>query len=592
MVVRSPIIAVLGHVDHGKTSVLDFIRGTAVASKEAGLITQHIGATEVPLDTIKNICGNLLDTFKIKFTIPGLLFIDTPGHEAFTNLRKRGGSIADLAVLVIDINQGIQPQTAEAINILKTFKVPFIIAANKIDILSGWKSVSKIAIQNIEKQSPETKKTFETKFYNLLAQLSEYGFDSDLYNRIDDYKQKIAIIPTSAKTGEGIPELLAMIAGLTQKFLGKRLVAELSKNAKGTILEIKEEKGMGTTADVIIYDGILKKNDTIIIGGIDEVIETKVRALLKPLPLVEIREKGAKFEKINEVAAATGVKILAPELDRTIAGSPFRSARNSKEIKEAKSQILEEIEEVLIETEEEGIIVKADTLGSLEAISNLFKEKGIKIKSANIGDINKKDISEAISSMAKDQLYGFVLGFNVNINEDISKIAKDSNVNVIIDQVIYKLIEKYEEALENKKKELELKSLEGLVWPAKIRIIPGYVFRQSNPAIFGVEVLSGKLTPKVEIMNSEGKNIGEIKTIEDSGEKLQELTSGHQAAISVPGLTLGRQAKEGDIIYVDMPEDSFKLMKTTAKKFLSKSDIELLKEIAEIKRKDNEIWGL
>jgi translation initiation factor 5B len=250
--IRQPIITVLGHVDHGKTSLLDFIRGTTVASREAGAITQHVGASSVPLEVIQKLCGPLLEKFKIKFTIPGLLFIDTPGHEIFTNLRKRGGSVADMAIVVIDIMQGIQPQTKEAIQILKTFKVPFVVAANKIDLIQNWKTHTLIFTQNFEKQMAATKEQFEKKFYNLVGQLSEVGFDSDLYTKVDDYKKKVAIVPVSAKTGEGVAELLALISGLTQKFLESSLKVEVKGPAKGTILEIKEEKGLGTTADVII----------------------------------------------------------------------------------------------------------------------------------------------------------------------------------------------------------------------------------------------------------------------------------------------------------------------------------------------------
>ena len=177
MTIRQPIITVLGHVDHGKTSVLDYLRGTTLADREAGKITQHIGATEVPLDKIKESCGELLDLFKLEFNIPGLLFIDTPGHEAFSNLRKRGGSIADIAVLVIDINQGIQPQTRESIEILKSFKVPFIIAANKVDLITGWNSKDKIFIKNLKNQAENVTKYFNNNFYKILGNLSEMGFE-------------------------------------------------------------------------------------------------------------------------------------------------------------------------------------------------------------------------------------------------------------------------------------------------------------------------------------------------------------------------------------------------------------------------------
>ncbi len=586
--IRQPIITVLGHVDHGKTTLLDWIRGTTLAQREAGLITQHIGATEIPLDTVRKVCGDLMFT-NLKFTIPGLLFVDTPGHEAFANLRKRGGSIADLAILVVDINQGVQPQTKEAIDILKTFKVPFILAANKLDVVTGWKLHNKLFIKNIEKQIPSVKENYEKRFYKLIGDVSELGFTVDLYTNIQDYSKSVAVVPISAKTGEGVAELLALATGLSQRFLSKRLEIDPKKPAKGTILEIKEEKGMGTTADVIIYDGSLTEDDTIIVGGIDRLVETKIRSLLKPLPLAEIRDKKSRFKNVKEVVAATGIKIIAPNLKDAIAGAPFASARNEKQIKTAKEEIAKEISEVLIETQEEGVILKADTLGSLEAASNLFKQKEIPIKRAAIGNINKNDVAAAA---ANEPLKAFVLGFNVKASSSVQKDAEKSKVIILSEPVIYKLVEKYEKELEKIAKRLEIEQLQGLIWPAKIRILSQYIFRQCNPAVFGVEVIAGKLKPGVKLMTEEGVIVGAVKTLEDQGKKLEELKMNQQAAISVPGLTIGRQVDGDDILYVDQSEASYRLLKGRARKHLKKSDVEILKELAEIKRKERSTWGI
>lgn len=526
---------------------------------------------------------------KIKFTIPGLLFIDTPGHEAFANLRKRGGSIADMAILVVDINQGLQPQTKEAIDILKTFKVPFIIAANKVDVLPGWKLHNNLFIKNLDKQLQSAKEAYEKKFYNIIGQISELGFEVDIYTKVENYAKTVAVVPISAKTGEGVAELLALITGLSQKFLSKELEIKPDEPAKGTILEIKEEKGMGTTADVVIYDGSLTKDDTIIVGGIDRLVQTKIRSLLKPLPLSEIRDKKSRFKNIDKVVAATGVKIIAPDLKDAIAGAPFASARNEKQIEAARKEIIKEISEVLIETQEEGVILKADTLGSLEASSNLFRQKEIPIKRAAIGEINKNDVAAAASN---EPLKAFVLGFNVKASDTVRKDAEKSKVVVLSEPVIYKLLEKYEDEIDKIKHRLEIEQLKGLVWPAKIKILSQYIFRQSNPAIFGVEVIAGKLTPKVELITEDGLVVGEIKSIEDQGKKLEELNMGNQAAVSVQGLTIGRQADGGDILFVNQTENSFRLLKGAAKKHLRKADIEVLKELAEIKRKDNSAWAI
>jgi translation initiation factor 5B len=493
--IRQPIITVLGHVDHGKTSLLDFIRSSAVAAREAGGITQAVGASIVPLEVVRKLCGSLLDKFRIQFTIPGLLFIDTPGHEAFTNLRKRGGSIADLAVVVIDVMQGVQPQTKEAIEILRTFRVPFVVALNKIDMIANWKSHSKIFTANYEKQLQATRELFDNKFYRLLGQLSELGFDCELYWKLEDYTKKLAVVPISAKTGEGVAELIALIAGLAQRFLESKLVTELSENARGTILEIKEETGLGLCADVILYAGSLRKGDMIVIGGLDEVVVTKVKGLMEPLPLVEMRDARRKFKPVFEARAATGIKIIAPDLDRAVAGAPLLSARDAGDVSKAREEIEKEIESLLVETSNVGIILKTDTLGSLEALSNLLAAKGVKIKRVGIGPIARKDVMEVAGFASTNPLDAFILGFNVGIDEDTGRLAEVSKVKVITDTIIYHLLEVYEQEIEKRKREIELEKLEGLVWPAKFRFLPGYVFRQSHPAVFGVEIIAGKLKP-------------------------------------------------------------------------------------------------
>ncbi|MFH0869034.1 MAG: translation initiation factor IF-2 [archaeon] len=589
--IRSPVIVTLGHVDHGKTSLLDFIRGTAVALREPGAITQMIGASTVPLEVIQKLCGPLLDKFKIKFTIPGLLFIDTPGHEVFTNLRKRGGSTADIAIVVIDIMQGMQPQTREAIEILKTFKVPFVVAANKIDMLQGWKNQSSVFIQNFEKQNINTKEFFDKKFYTLVGQLSETGFDSDLYTKVDDYRKRVSIVPVSARTGEGVAELLALLTGLAQKFLGTSLEIDEKCSAKGTVLEIKEETGLGVTADAIIYDGCIKVGDVIVLGGVSGIIKTKVKALLRPLPLVEMRDARRRFEPVREVFAASGVKIVAPDLDKAIAGTPLLSGKTDAEIEAAEKSVSEEIESIVLQTDDTGIILKTDTLGSLEAVAAILRKKNICIKKLGIGPISRADVMAAAAAACSAPLETFVLGFNVKADDPVVVEAEKQGVTVITDKIIYHLIERFEQEIEKKRTDMEKKALEGIIWPGKFRILPGFVFRASHPAVFGVEVIGGKIKPRVTVMTKDAKEIGDIKEIEDEGKKLQELKVGEKAAVSVEGITIGRQVKEGDTLFVAMTECNFRALKEN-KELLSKAEIEILKEIAVIKRKEKETWGV
>lgn len=584
MATRSPICTVVGHVDHGKSSILDKIRGSAIVKAEAGAITQAIGASIIPLDVIKKICGDLLDSLKIEFTIPGLLFIDTPGHAAFTNLRKRGGNLADIAILVIDIREGIMPQTIESIEILKQYKTPFIIAANKIDLLYGWKQNQAALIPNINSQEQKTLQEIETKLYEIVGKLAEYGFNAERFDRVDDYTKQIAIVPTSAATGEGIPEFLMVLVGLAQKYLEQCLECDVEGNAKGIIFEVKEEKGIGKSMDVIIYDGTLKVNDTIVIGGINEPIVTKVRGMFEPAPLAEMRDKKSKFEPVKQVYAATGVKIAAPDIEDVVAGMPIVQ---TEDIEKAKQEVQTQVEEVIIETDKEGLVVKADSLGSLEALIKLLREENISIKRATIGNITKKDISDAASNYGSDPFTCVVLGFNV---EDISGIC-DDKVKLITSQVIYEIIDLYKKWLEEEKRKKEASVLDELVQPVKLEFLKGYIFRQSNPAIFGAEVLAGTLKANTPIMNKLGKRLSSVKSVQADKETVEKAEKGKQVAISVPDVTVGRQVNEGDILYSDIPEEDFRKYKKF-KEYLTEGQKMVLKEIAEIKREENPVWGI
>lgn len=586
--VRSPICSCLGHVDHGKSSILDKIRNTAIVEGEAGRITQAIGASIIPLDTIKKICGNLLENLHMDFTIPGILAIDTPGHAAFTTLRKRGGSISDIGILVVDINEGLKPQTIEAIEILKTYKTPFIIAANKIDLLPGWKKGDDLLLKNIGSQDPKTTGIFEQKMYALVEEMrNKFEINSDRFDRVGDFTKQVAIVPVSAMTGEGIPELLMVLAGLAQKYLEGCLECNIEGPAKGTILEVKEEKGLGKTMDIILYDGTLKVNDIIVIGSVDKPIVTKVRALFEPKALIDMKDKKSRYQSVKEVTAATGVKISAPEIEGVVAGMPLRSC-SENDIESVKEEIMKEIEETRIDTEKEGIIVKADTIGSLEAITKLFKEKGIAIRRADIGNISKKDISDAESNYEKDPFSAVILGFNVGLQHDV---IKPGNIEIITSDVIYTLIDSFEKWQEEQKKKMEEKELDNVTRPCKIELMKGYVFRQNNPAVVGVTVLEGAVKPDTDLMNLQGRRLTTIKSVQKENESVKEAKKNETVALSMDRITIGRQVNEGDTLISYIEEDDFRKLKDY-KHLLSKEEVELLKEIADIMRKDNPTWGV
>lgn len=573
----------MGHVDHGKTSLLDAIRGTAIAAKEAGGITQAIGASIIPLNTIKQVCGALLDKLKLNVVIPGLLFIDTPGHAAFVNLRKRGGNLADIAIVVVDINEGLMPQTKESIEILKQYKTPFIVAVNKIDLIEGWRLHKGSVLENFQVQYPQVQALFERKLYELVAQLYEMGLAADRFDRVSDYTKQIAMVPVSAKSGEGIPELLMMLTGLAQRYLENKLNIEEHAPAKGTILEVKEQKGLGTIADVIIYDGTLKVNDPIIIATLDKPLQTKVKALFQPAPHAEMREKKAKFDSVKSVTAATGVRLVPQDCEGLVAGMPLIGA--SGNVQEILDQLQKEVREVVIESDAKGIIAKADSLGSLEALMTLLRDKGITIQKSSIGPISKKDISDAEALLATDPLHGVILGFN------IPKPEFQTNAQVLINDVIYRLIEDYEAWRASQQKKIEASALDILVKPCKLELLKGYVFRQNNPAIAGVEVIAGTLRSNTPLMNAQGKELTLVKGIQMEQENVNKAEKGKRPAVSMPGVTIGRQLMEGDTLYSMIPEEHFRKYKEH-KDLLSEDEKNVLKEIAEIMRKNNPVWGI
>ncbi len=581
--IRQPIITVMGHVDHGKTTLLDKIRSSAIASREAGKITQHIGASEVPSNVINEICKDIPNFSSSSMKIPGLLFIDTPGHEAFTNLRKRGGSIADMAILVVDITQGFQPQTIEAINILKEYKTPFIVAANKIDLIQGWNvNKTKSFKVSFDKQNESVKNLIDNKVYELVGRLGEFGFNSELYSRVTNFQNELSIIPISAKTGEGLAELLMLVSGLSQKFLELKLNIEVNGPAKGSILEKNEIKGLGTTIDVIIYDGTLHVNDQIAFATADnDVKSTKVKALLKPKPLHEIRESSSKFFYVDSVSAASGVKIAAVGIEDAMPGSPLLQIDNDMDYKDLiKSEMAD-----VFKTDTSGIILKADSIGSLEAISKLLESENFRISKKGIGNVNKRDLMDAFAMYGIDPLSAVILAFNVNIDPDAEDESKTANIKIISENVIYKLIDSYKEFINTKTGEKKKEIEDRITFPSKIELIAGDCFRVSHPAIFGVSIISGKVKPGYVMMNKDGTVVGRIKGIQNDKHALTEAVKGDEIAMSMDEPTYGRQIHEGEVLYTRESKENIFLLSNDFSYMLTDDDKSTLVEIEKIMSK-------
>ncbi|MBI5347067.1 MAG: translation initiation factor IF-2 [Candidatus Aenigmarchaeota archaeon] len=572
-------------MDHGKTTLLDFIRKTSVTAKEPGLITQTISTTFIPTTVVTGTCEKLLERFKFSISVPGLLFIDTPGHAAFTTMRQRGGSIADIAVVVVDINEGLMPQTTESIEMLKSFKTPFVIAMNKIDRIYDWSS-GKCFIENFSEQYEHVKGEFEKKFYSIVKQITELGLDAERFDRIADFSKKIAIVPISAKTGEGVPDLLTVIAGLSEKFLKNRLIT--TQEAGGTILEVKEVTGLGTTIDVIVYDGTISKGDFLIIGG-KSPVATKIKALLEPQAMKDMRTE-KQFVSIDSCSAAIGVKIVATGLKDIVAGLPVRTAKSQHDAESIMKEMKDEASEVEIERKAEGLILRADTVGSLEALIRVFEKYAI--RSAKIGNINKNDVINAEAN--NNPMLKIVIGFNAGISDEAEAIANASKIKIFTSDIIYRLVEDYEKYCENKAEEMRREELRNVTKPGKIKILPGCVFRTSSPAIVGCEVVSGKILPKsplFKVVNNAPVVVGTIKQIQKEGNDMDEAKIGDKVAVSITGPTVGRQIRESDELYTNIEAEEYKKLKKF-EDLLTQNERQTLDEIAGIKKRKNPSWGL
>jgi translation initiation factor 5B len=589
---RQPVVVVLGHVDSGKTSLLDKIRGTAVQSREVGGITQHIGASYFPIETIKEITGKLFDKLsRSENPVPGLLVIDTPGHEVFANLRMRGGSAADIAILVVDVNKGLEAQTIESLDILKNRKVPFVIALNKIDQIWGWKKNNSILIaEQLKMQDPTIVSYLDEKIYNVVGALSQLGFSSEAFWRVKDFTKEVAIVPVSAKTGTGIPELLAVLVGLTQQFMSKRLERHETET-KGIVLEVNDEIGLGPSANIILLDGTLKRGDIIVIGKKDRVTTTKIKALLIPKPLDEMRDPRDKFRHVDKVIAAAGLKITSPDLEGVLAGSPLYVMNNQEDEKKLKAIIEYEIKSAIIQTESNGIILRCDTIGSIEAITELLKKQNIPIRSADLGNITRRDILSASAVREKDRYLGVVLGFNVKVLEDAEKEAFERKIRILNEKIIYNLVRSYSEWVTYEKIHEDSIIFNEIHPICKFQFLKGYVFRRNNPAVFGAEIMIGKLRQKISVMNEKGKKIGIIHQIQNEGKNLEVADKGTQVALSIKEPTVGRQINEGDTFYTDLNSKEARLLLERFSDRLNEEEHEIFNFILSKKRETDPAFG-
>ena len=414
----------------------------------------------------------------------------------------------------------------------------------------------------------------------MVGSLQHHGFDGKPFYEVTDFSKELALIPCSAKTGEGINELILTLSGLSQKFLKESL--RLGDEAKGVVLEIKKEKDM-QFAEAIIYDGVLKSTDEIVIASFDDPVVSKIRVLEEILPI------STKFKAAKEISAASGIRMQLINSEGILAGMPFSVFKG--DLEEVKEQFKKDIGEKL-KTDKAGIIVKANSLGSLEALVGMLKQERIPIISSGIGKISKKDLISAQTNLREDPVNALIIGFCVEEDDDLKEMVKEKQgIKILTNEVIYKLIEELTEFQEVKRNDIKREKLMGLASVCKVKILHEYIFRNSNPAVFGVKVEAGKIRPGVRLIDKDGKEIGKVKDVQENQNKVKEAEAGKEIAISIPGIMFDRVLEGVDELYSDLSEKQFRDFKDN-KELLTSNEVQVLQRIAQIKRAEKATWGV
>jgi translation initiation factor 5B len=581
---REPIVSLLGHVDHGKTTLLDRISGSVRASKEAGGITQHIGAIEVPGETLRRLCEGTLRIEQL--VVPGLLFVDTPGHRSFETMRRRGGALADLAILVVDAREGVMPQTRESIQILRNAKTPFALALTKIDLLAGWRKVTgpvRLPDQ-ITRSTPEFSKALDAHVYSVAEEIVRLGFSADRYDRVSDFTRNVGIVPVSARAGVGVPELIALLVGLAQRFLREELKL-VTEGGEATILERSDQKGVGPVGNVIVYRGGIAVGDEIVANGRTEPFTTRVRGIYRPEPVSPGRpSKQTRLESLDSVRAAAGVYLAAPGIEEAMPGGLLKVVHSPAEAEEARAVLARESTPVG-EVAESGVALYADTLGGLEALAFECRDRGIPVHEAGVGPVARPTVMRAAT--VHDPTHRAVLAFNVPILPDALPEGETA-VRVFRAEVMYRAIEEYLAWRTERARQLEAERRHTVVHPAKLEVLSGFVFRISKPAIVGIRVLGGTLRPGVRLMRHDGTEVGVLRSLQRENESITEAEEQSEVAASIEGAVVGRNLKEGDQLYVAIPESAARALKG---KPLTPKEQEILDEVVRMHRASQPFWG-
>uniref|UniRef100_A0A7S3JYZ7 Eukaryotic translation initiation factor 5B n=1 Tax=Aureoumbra lagunensis TaxID=44058 RepID=A0A7S3JYZ7_9STRA len=595
---RAPICCIMGHVDTGKTKLLDKIRQTNVQDGEAGGITQQIGATyfdkatlvekikpvrefleshEKKPSAIDSILfsqdSNLSDADSLR--LPALMIIDTPGHEAFSNLRSRGSSLCDMAIVVVDLMHGLEPQTLESISMLKRKRTPFVVALNKIDRCYDWKPIEGASIRSsLATQAEHTRQEFQQRFEQCSVELNEQGLNVSLYWENTDPKTYVSIVPTSAITGEGVPDLLRTVLSLTQQRLAEKLM--WCATLQCTVLEVKVVEGLGATLDVILVNGTLFEGDTLVVCTQEGALVTQARALLTPPPSRETRVK-TELIKHERIEAAVGLKITGPNLDKVVPGTSVFVCGPDDSLDDLKEEVMRDVSALVssLATEDHGVSVQASTLGALEALLEFLRNPGkdrdgkerapIPVFSASVGPIYKKDVIRA-SVMGKKghEEYACILGFDVPVDRDARAHAEEVGVQIFTADIIYHLENHFTRHLDDIMERKRNEARDIAVFPVLVRISPKHVFNAKDPIVVGVTVDDGilKVGTPLCIPHNGFLDVGVVQSIECNHKEVDRVKKGQECAIKIvnqanPTLTYGRQFDATHTLYSKLSRGTF-----------------------------------
>jgi len=587
---RAPVVCVLGHVDTGKTKILDKLRRTNVQDGEAGGITQQIGATNVPIAVIQEQCKMVPEFSKNPLRLPGLLIIDTPGHESFSNLRDRGSSLCDIAILVVDIMHGLEPQTIESLNLLRKKKTPFVVALNKVDRLYEWKANKHKDVREVlENQPHNTQMEFRKRKDEVILGLAEQGMNAALFWENPDPEDYISLIPTSAHSGDGMGNLMALLVQMSQSFLAKRL--SYTDELQATVLEVKAIGGFGTTIDVILVNGRLKFGQTLILAGTEGPIVTTVKALLTPAKMQDLRVKNSYIEH-KDLQAAQGVKIAAKELEKVIAGLSVRVALNPDEVEILKAEAENDLKNALnaIKLKDRGVFVQASTLGSLEALLEFLKQSKIPYAGVRIGPVVRRDVMRASTMLEHSEKYAVILAFDVKVERDAQEMADREGVRIFQADIIYHLFDRfteYQAELVRKKKE-EFRSI--AVFPCKLRIMKEHIYMSRDPIVCGVKVESGtvKVGTPICVPSKEFCFVGICSGIQHNSKDVESARKGDEVCVKIDALPgeapkmFGRHFDDTDLLISKISRESIDACKNYFRDDLTKTDWMLMVELKKL----------